>query len=270
MRRISLLVLVVAVAGLTAICGCGSRKAIATADLAKAETFRWRSQPITFRPPPLDWRREGYNEGGKLGVWFVKERSVGEAICIAEYYILADRDRNDALRELLDRLDAYDESDLRRALSLARWRTDMPMAGNEATVATNVNYAVDRAMTGMIHGDRSEVRLALMEARDAAQRLHLSLDDELLQVTFMPERHPDPSRFTNVVRERILVAGEPAERVTYEFRGDQREMVGCEINVMHDNRLFYAYFLGLQKNIPLFDGIVASIKFPPRDSTSRP
>src|SRR5262245_60929529 len=203
MRRVSLFLLV-AVVGLTAVCGCSSRKTVSTAGLAKAETFTWRSQPITFRPPPLDWRREGYNEGGKLGVWFVKERSVGEAICLAEYYVLADRDRNDALRDLLDRLDAYDESDLRHALSLARWRTDMPMAGSEATVATNVNYAVDRAMTGMIHRDRSEVRTALMEARDAAARLRLSLDDELMQVTFMPERHPDPSRFSNVVRERIL------------------------------------------------------------------
>jgi hypothetical protein len=255
----------VAVMGLGIVCGCGSKSAQSTAGLGKPETFHWGDQPITFAPPPLGWRREGYNEGAKLGVWFVKERSVGEAIAVAEYYVLAERDRGDALRELLDRYEAYDERGLRRALSLARWRTDMPFAGNEATVASNVNAAVDRAMTGVIHDDRAEVRLALMEARDAATRLKIGLDDVLIGVTFMPDRRSEPWRYTNVTRERLLVGGEPAERVAFTFQGEQRQLEGRELHVMHDNRLFFVSFLGLKKNIPVFDGIVASITFPPRD-----
>jgi hypothetical protein len=53
--------------------------------LSPAETFTWTSQPVRFQPPPADWRRGRYNQGGLLGVDFVHTGSVGERIYVAEY-----------------------------------------------------------------------------------------------------------------------------------------------------------------------------------------
>jgi hypothetical protein len=53
--------------------------------LSPAETFTWTDQPVRFQPPPADWRRDRYNQGGLLGVDFVHGGSVGERIYVAEY-----------------------------------------------------------------------------------------------------------------------------------------------------------------------------------------
>jgi hypothetical protein len=53
--------------------------------LSAAETFTWTDQPLRFQPPPADWRRDRYNQGGLLGVDFIHSRSVGERIYVAEY-----------------------------------------------------------------------------------------------------------------------------------------------------------------------------------------
>ena len=61
--------------------GCASER---NESLQPREEFHWSSQPISFCPPPEIWRREGELSGGLKGIRFVKERSVGEAITIAE------------------------------------------------------------------------------------------------------------------------------------------------------------------------------------------
>jgi hypothetical protein len=66
--------------------------------LSTAETFRWTDQPLTFQPPPADWRRDRYNEGGLLGVHFTHSRSVGERIYIAEYYTIGERSAREGHR----------------------------------------------------------------------------------------------------------------------------------------------------------------------------
>ena len=53
--------------------------------LLAAETFHWSEQALTFQPPPVEWRRGKYNQGGLLGVDFVHQKSVGERIYVAEY-----------------------------------------------------------------------------------------------------------------------------------------------------------------------------------------
>ena len=263
-------VLLLAAAGLALAAGCGTRTAghdSMPAGLGAPETFRWGDQPIAFATPPDDWRREGYGDGGTRGIRFVKERSVGEAVIVAEVYRLGERDRGRALREILSRLDAYDERDLRHALSLARWRTDEPFAGNEGEVASAVNYAIDRANTGMIHADRGEVRMALMEANDAAGRLKVGLDDVVASVTFQPERRAEPWRYQVTARDRILIGGEPADRVDYTLKTDERVLVCRELHFVHGNRLFVASFQGLKKNLGLFDRLAGSITFPPHEAT---
>jgi hypothetical protein len=255
---------VVLVAG----CGSGTGGSMSLAGCGPPETFRWCDQPITFAPPLRPWGRDAYGNGPDRGIWFVKERSGGEAIIVAEANLLGDRDRSAALRQLLARLDAYEDHDLNRALTLARWRTDLPLVGNEAEVATAVNFAVDRALTGVIHQDRSEVRMALMEANNAAAHLQVRLDDALASPTFQPERRGRPDRYQVNARERIMVAGEPAERVDYTWRIDDKVLALREVRVMHGNHLFVASIQGADKrDFGLFDRVVASITFPLKEPT---
>src|SRR5262245_43036592 len=76
--------------------------------LRPPERFEWSGEPISFSIPPNGWRREGETSGGIKGVRFVKERSVGEAVGVGDYYILADRNRSVYLREILASFDTYD------------------------------------------------------------------------------------------------------------------------------------------------------------------
>lgn len=69
---------------LLAACNSPERQALEEPLLA-AETFRWCDQPLSFQPPPADWRRGKHNQGGLLGVWFTHSGSVGERIYVAEY-----------------------------------------------------------------------------------------------------------------------------------------------------------------------------------------
>jgi hypothetical protein len=245
-------------------CGSGTNGAKSIAGLGPPETFRWCDQPITFAPPPPRWHRDAYGNGERRGIWFVKERSGGEAIIVAAVDLIGDRDRGAALRELLARIDAYEDRDLDRALTLARWRTDLPFVGNEAEVATVVNGALDRAMTGMTHQDRTEVRIALMDASDAAARLQIRLDDALASPAFDAERHSQPDHYQVNARARITIGGEPAERVDYTWRIDDKVLALREVHVMHGNHLFVASIQGAdQKDFGWFDRVVESIAFPP-------
>jgi hypothetical protein len=66
-----------------------------TEPLLPAETFTWCDQPITFQPPPADWRRDRHNQGGLRGVWFVHSRSVGERIYVSEYHKVGERNQRE-------------------------------------------------------------------------------------------------------------------------------------------------------------------------------
>lgn len=63
--------------------------------LSGAETFTWTEKSLTFQPPPADWRRDRYNQGGLLGVHFTHAKSVGERIYIAEYFKVGRRSKRE-------------------------------------------------------------------------------------------------------------------------------------------------------------------------------
>jgi hypothetical protein len=91
---VALLVLTAAaltVAGLPLLSCTSPEKQALEEPLQAAETFDWSEQPISFRPPPEDWRRNRYNQGGRIGVDFVHTGSVGERIYVAEYYQAGER-----------------------------------------------------------------------------------------------------------------------------------------------------------------------------------
>ena len=100
MRTRYLPLLIISLVVLVAACS-SPEKTARKEPLLAAETFDWCAQPITFQPPPADWRRQKHNQGGLLGVWFTHAKSVGERIYIADYYKVGRRsERNNHQTQL--------------------------------------------------------------------------------------------------------------------------------------------------------------------------
>ncbi len=226
------------------------------------ETFNWGSQPIAFSPPPPGWRREGELSGGLRGARFIKTGSVGEAIGVANYYLLSDRDGRVKLRQLLATFDTYDRYHFRRALQLAKSRTDQPFSPLEAQVAKAVNAALDRAYAAYVNGDRDRARAQIGAALFEAEQLRFSLDDVIGVVIFQPERRQEPERFQVLQRRNGQIGGEPAVSVDYTYDSPERRYYGREAYVVRNNHLFVVTFIGLKENLEVFDRVVASIGFP--------
>ena len=251
----------VALVSLLALAGCGAP------ELGAPETFHWAVQPITFRPPPSGWRREGDVSGGRRGVRFVKERSVGEAISVGEYYPLGDRDRRAELHQLGRRIAALNDWELRTALSRARWRTDETFSASEASTAEAVNTSLDRALEALLHGDRVGVEREVQAAEIAAADLHITLDQVAGRVEFRPEGHPEPERYRVIGREHITLANLPARRVDYEVRTPEGLRRCSEVYVMRQNHLFIASYIGLASHLAVYERVIASIVFMPLEES---
>lgn len=226
------------------------------------ETFEWRGKAVTFSPPPPAWRREGVNDGGFLGIRFVLTGSVGERIGLADHRI-AERDRRAPLRELLAGLDGLDDRQLARAISLVRWRTGEPLSEAESLMALEGNARLDRATVAVFQGDRSELRREVEAAIALADAFELRLGDVLERVRFRPERHSEPARWTVTDERDTVVAGVPAYKVDYTWRSpEERLFHGREYYFVDDHHLFQVDFHGLERNLRLFDKLVASISLP--------
>jgi len=203
------------------------------AALQPREEFHWSRQPISFAPPPENWRREGELSGGVKGIRFVKEGSVGEAITIGEMYAVGERDRTEAIQDLLDHFDGLDRRQFLRQASLARARIDTPYSQQESSVAEGVNAAIDRSTSDYLNGDQAGARTELENALAEAQKLQFSLAD--------------------------LVAT-PSRSWTSERNG--HVYVNREMYFLRRNHLFTARFIGLNESLPLFERVVATIELP--------
>lgn len=245
------------IAALVAACDSGPLAPAAS----QPETFDWAGQQISLAPPPAGWRREGQSSGGIQGARFVKERSVGEAIGVGDYYLLADRLRRARLQKIIDQFDTFDRRDFQKALRQAYAFTDSPFSPLEAEVAADINAALGRATVAFRVNDRDGARTELGVALGAAERLVFTLGDVLDAVVFTPERRAEPQRWSVVGRREATIGGEPAVIVDYMFDTPERRLYGREAYVVHDSHLFVATFLGLQENLRVFDRVVESIRF---------
>src|SRR6187399_3412731 len=159
----------------------------AAPQLLPAERFDWTGEPISFSMPPAGWRREGETSGGIKGARFVKERSVGEAIGLGDYYVLADRNRSTHIREIIEKFDTYDYGFAwDRALRDAYAYTDTPFSALESEIAARVNSEVGEASAAYRNRDRDAARAHLEAALAEASRLHFSLDEVISRVEFKP------------------------------------------------------------------------------------
>jgi hypothetical protein len=233
--------------------------------LAPRETFDWSGQTITFAPPPAGWRREGETSGGIKGARFVKTGSVGEAIGLGDYYLLANRHRSAYLRDMMARFETFDSGfGWDKALRGAYAYTDSPFTPLEAEIAERINTEVGQAGMAFRNRDRDAARTHLEAALVAADRLYFSLSDVIDRVEFKPERRQNPEYYQMLGRREATIAGEPAIIVDYTVKVPERPhtYVAREAYVVYNSHLFIATFIGLKDSLTVFDAVVASIEFP--------
>ena len=232
--------------------------------LRPRETFDWSGKEISFSIPPIGWRREGETSGGIKGVRFVKERSVGEAIGLGDYYILADRNRTAHIRDILARFHTFDDGFAwDKALRNAYAYTDTPFSSLEAEISERVNSEVAQAR-GVYRRDRDAAKAHLEAALAEASRLHFSLAEVISRVEFRPEGRQNPEWYRLLGRRETEIAGVPAVIVDYTVKVPERlhTYSAREAYFVHDSHLFICTFIGLQESLAVFDAILASIEFP--------
>jgi hypothetical protein len=232
--------------------------------LQPPETFDWSGQKISFSMPPVGWRREGETSGGIKGARFVKERSVGEAIGLGDYYILADRNRSTHIREILEKFDTYDYGFAwAKALREAYAHTDTPFSSLESEIAGRVNDEVGQASMAYRNRDRDSAKAHLEAALAESARLRFSLDDVIARVEFKPERRQNPEYYQMLGRRETTIAGEPAVVVDYTVKVPERPQTYAarEAYVVHNSHLFICTFIGLQESLAVFEAMLASIEW---------
>ena len=245
-------------------CGGGGGPAPpAVVELPSVEVFSWGGQPISFSPPPGDWRRQKEQSGGLRGARFVLSGSVGERIHVAEHYQLDERDRCARLSALISNFESMDMNAFRNALLRARPHAPEPINGLEARHAQYANEHLDGAFEAFRENDTINTRYWLERARDQVAQIRYVLGDVVDRATFAPAASPAGPLFEVGQRAPATVAGEQAAALDYAMTLEGRRYVGREYYVVKNNRLFVASFQGLEENLGLFERIVESITFPP-------
>lgn len=234
--------------------------------LRPAEEFTWTTQKISFLMPPSGWRQEGETGGGVKGARWVKERSVGEAIGIGDYYILADRNRSPQLREILANFDCYDTNSFEwsKALRKTYAYTDTPFNALETEVAEAINTSVSRADVAFRSRDRAAARAHLEAALTQAERIQFSLADVIDRVEFKPEKRQEPDKYKITGRRETTIAGVPGIIVDYTVNVPERARTytAREAYFVYNSHMFICTFIGLPETVEIFDKMVASIAFP--------
>ena len=99
------------------------------------------------------------------------------------------------------------------------------------------------------------------------QRTPFTLDDVVQETRFSTEGWPVPAdSFVIDVMLPDTVAGIPAYRLDFTLNTTERSLVGREYYFLENDHLFEAAFLGLPVNLPLFERVVESIVFPPKEA----
>jgi hypothetical protein len=232
--------------------------------LSEAEVFVWDDQPIEFSPPPVDWVSEREQSGGLMGVRYVKQKSVGERIHVAEYTSVGKKDRCKELEDLMRELDDLNAREFAQRLQRARPYAQHPLNASETEGAERANERLDDARTAHRSGDLDEVRDRVSAAIWDLHWVDYSLDDVVEPAIFTGKGYEQFGKIEVFEPVPGEVAGEPSISLDYSFvaHDSGRTYHGREVYVEHNNRLFVASFQGLQENLPLFDALVATIQFP--------
>jgi hypothetical protein len=233
-------------------------------ELPPPEIFTWTGgQPISFSPPPEEWKRSRYQNGGAEGVDFVLAGSKGEMIFVAERFFLGRRDRCARMQNLLRDLDEINQSTFLKELNKARLYASDHFNDHEERTIELTNDALNEAREAFLDGDIDYAREELSRALDEASTISYSVEETVDEVIFKAEENSVYPSLRVGPPEDGEVAGEPAIDVKFSFNGHGSKMLGRRIYVVENNRMFELGFQGLPENLPLFEAIVDSITFPP-------
>lgn len=234
------------------------------ASLPPPEVFRWGSQPISVSPAPEGWYREDSHSGGLSGVRFVKSRSFGEEIRIAEHYALDDRSRCTQLTALLQDLENLDRREFLRAVQRARYYAPDPINSYEERKVEAANADLDGARAAYLSGDLSGARRAIQQALRQGSDILYRMEEVIDRVMFDPRSYDSFGTVETMPPQNGFVAGAPSVSVDYtlDSRDNGHLYYGRQVYVLENNRLFVLTFHGLEHNVALFEAIVDSVSFP--------
>ncbi len=234
------------------------------ASLPPPEVFTWGSQPISASPAPEGWYREKAQSGGLRGARFIKSRSFGQEIRIAEHYALDDRSRCTQLTELLRDLENLDRREFLGAVQRARFYAPDPINSYEERKVEAANTDLDEARTAYLAGDLRGARRAIEQALREGSDILYRIEEVVDRVMFDPRSYDSFGEVETMPPQTGHVAGSPSVSVDYtlDSRDNGHRYYGRQVYVLENNRLFVLTFHGLQHNLPLFEAIVDSVSFP--------
>lgn len=234
------------------------------ASLPPPEVFTWGSQPISASPAPEGWYREKAQSGGLRGVRFIKSRSFGEEIRIAEHYALDNRSRCAQLTALLRDFENLDRRDFLGALQRARFYAPDPINSYEERKVAAANADLDAARTAYLAGDLNGARRAIQQALRQGSDILYRIEEVIDRVMFDPGSYDSFGEVETMPPQTGYVAEAPSVSVDYtlDSRDNGHLYYGRQVYVLENNHLFVLTFHGLQHNLPLFEAIVDSVSFP--------
>lgn len=232
--------------------------------LLPPETFTWTGgQPISFSPPPEEWKRSRYQNGGTEGVDFVLAGSGGEQILIAERFFLGKRDRCSAIGELLDNLGDFNTRSFSEALQKGKRFEDSAASVQDERLTPDINDTLNRAKDHFRAGDMALVQVELNRALELSGEIRYTLAETVDQVLFTAKGNTVYPKLQVDAPVDDKVAGEPAARVDFTFDSHGVPFVGRRIYVVNNNRMFEIGLQGRETTVPLFEAVLNSITFPP-------
>jgi hypothetical protein len=219
-----------------------------------ARDLRWAARPITFRPPPAGWRREGDLGDGRRGVRFMKERSVGEAISVDESLPGRRPGRHAQLHQLGRRV-GRSAVEPRSALARAHGAptTRLPASERDRPRPPSAQASTApwrRCARGDRVGNRARGDGGGDRGRGHAHHARQGGEGRV------PARGPR-ARAHRAARTRITPPTPPARRVDCEVpaRGPPRGYV------MRQNHLFIASYIRLEPPRTVYEASIASMVF---------
>jgi hypothetical protein len=231
--------------------------------LPPAEVFTWTGdQPISFSPPPAEWNRSRYQNGGTEGVDFVLSGSGGEQILIAERFFLGNRDRCLAIRELQDNLSEFNARSFSEALQKGKRYKESALSVQDEKITPVINDTLDRAKDQFRAGDMALLQVELTRALELSGEIRYTLAETVDQVLFTATGNSVYPKLQVDAPVDDSLAGEPAVRVNFTFDSHGVPFVGRRIYVIHNNRMFEIGFQGRESTLPLFEAVLDSITFP--------
>jgi hypothetical protein len=253
-------------------CGEGEEKSaksrLTAADwatrLGPPEQFTWDDQPLSFAPPPPDWKRQREQSGGLRGARFVKPVSGGQAIHVAEVTALGKRDRCSELEALLRELDELSQREFMIRLQRSRPYGKDPVNAGEKMAFAAANERLDEARTAHIAGDLQEVRRQISEALFTLRFVIYALDEVVQDALFTGEGYEQFGKIEVFEAQPGELAGKPSVELEYLLAVEGKELLiyGRKVYVEHNNRLFELSFQGVEEYLPLFEALLESVRFP--------